>query len=59
MPAVSKSQRRLFAMAEQDPKFAQARGIKMSRQSMHDFASTPESGLPQRVKRHKPSARRP
>jgi hypothetical protein len=50
MPATSKAQRRFLAMAEHDPKFAQAHGIHMTHQQLHDFASTKETKLPEHVK---------
>ncbi len=53
MPATSVRQRRYFAWAEHHPDQAAAegktpggRGKGMSHQQMHDFAATPELGLP-------------
>jgi len=49
MPAVSKSQRRLFAIAEHQPsKLNKANHglLKMSQKQLHDFASTSERNLP-------------
>ena len=51
MPAVSQAQRRLFAIAEHAPeKLRKAnRGLlALSHQQLHDFAATPERGLPRR-----------
>lgn len=51
MPAVSKAQREAMAIAEHAPgKLNKAnRGLlKMSHQQLHDFASTPQAGLPER-----------
>ena len=53
MPATSKAQAALMAIAEHDPDklYAKNKSVaKMSRQQLHDFASTPRAGLPQRVK---------
>lgn len=55
MPAVSEAQRKLVAMAEHNPEkvHAKNRGVLgMSKMQMHDYAMTPEKGLPKRV-RHK------
>lgn len=54
MPAVSKKQRIVMAIAEHHPDelYARNRGLlKMSHQQLHDFASTPEKGLPTRKMR--------
>lgn len=48
MPSVSKAQRRFFGMLEHNPGMAKEKGINMTHQQMHDFASTPESNLPER-----------
>lgn len=48
MPARSIAQRRLFGMLEHNPEMAAARGINMTQKQMHDYAATPESGLPSR-----------
>ena len=45
MPAVSVAQRRYFGMIEHDPSKAKASG--MSHQQLHDFAATPDAGLPE------------
>ena len=50
MPAVSRRQREAIAIAEHHPSklYARNRGLlKMKRKDMHDFASTPEKGLPE------------
>ena len=49
MPALSKKQRRLMAIAEHHPSevYAKNRGVLgMSHQQLHDFAATKEKGLP-------------
>jgi hypothetical protein len=56
MPAVSKSQRRLFAIAEHHPEalYDRNKGLaSMSKSDLHDYATTPEKGLPYR--QHKKS----
>lgn len=54
MPAKSVKQRRFMGMMEHNPQMAKARGINMSKQQMHDFAATPEAGLPMRAKSKDP-----
>lgn len=52
MPAVSVAQRRLIGLAEHHPEKVQAKNrsiLGMSHSDMHDFASTPEAGLPRKV----------
>jgi len=52
MPAVSKNQRIAMAIAEHHPEELNEanKGLaKMSHKDLHDFASTPEKGLPQHV----------
>ena len=54
MPALSVKQRELMAIAEHHPSEVRSenRGVlKMSHQQLHDFASTPERGLPLSVKK--------
>lgn len=54
MPAVSESQRRLFAIAEHHPGELHEKNkrlAKLSHQTLHDFAATPDNGLPTRVAR--------
>lgn len=51
MPALSKSQQSLFAIAEHHPEKLHSanRGLlRLSHQQLHDFASTPRKGLPER-----------
>ena len=51
MPAVSKKQRIAMAIAEHEPSklYSRNKGLaKMSKADLHDFASTPEHGLPLR-----------
>lgn len=51
MPAVSKAQGRFFRWAEHNPAQAKAEGkaTGMTKSQMHDFAVTPEKGLPETV----------
>jgi hypothetical protein len=51
MPAKSKAQRRAMAIAEHNPGMLYKRNAgmkKMMKSDMHDFASTPEKGLPKK-----------
>ncbi len=49
MPATSIAQRRLFAIAEHSPSKLKNKKIlgSMDKEDMHDFAATPEKGLPE------------
>ncbi len=51
MPALSKSQGRFFRWEEHNPEQAKSEGkaTGMSTSQMHDFAVTPEKGLPEKV----------
>ena len=52
MPAVSKAQQELFAIAEHHPEklHKENRGLlKMSHKQLHDFAATKHKGLPSRA----------
>ncbi len=52
MPSESKSQRRAMAIAEHHPDQLYGRNkglLKMSKGQLHDFATTPEKGLPAKV----------
>lgn len=49
MPAKSKSQRRFFGWLKGNPKEAKRRGI--SSQTVDEFASTKEAGLPEKKKK--------
>ena len=54
MPAKSKAQQKLFAIAEHAPEklHAENNGLtKLSHQQLHDFAATPRKGLPSYFKR--------
>jgi hypothetical protein len=54
MPATSKAQQKLFAVAEHAPDKLRSKNrglLQMSKKQLHDFASTKTSGLPQKVKR--------
>jgi hypothetical protein len=49
MPAVSTAQREAMAIAEHHPEELNEKNkglLKMSHKQLHDFASTPEKGLP-------------
>ncbi len=57
MPARSKAQRRLMSIAEHAPDelYKKNKGLlKMSKKQLHDFASTKEKGLPEKVKKKHP-----
>ena len=61
MPAKSKKQRRAMAIAEHHPKelYAKNKGLKkMSKSQLHDYATTPEKGLPTKAKKRKIRIRR-
>jgi hypothetical protein len=52
MPAVSKKQQIAMAIAEHEPNKLYGRNkglLGMSHQQLHDFASTPRSGLPNKI----------
>ena len=52
VPAVSQKQQRAMAIAEHEPGklYAKNKGLLgMSHQQLHDFASTPRTGLPKKV----------
>ena len=52
MPAVSVKQRRAMAIAEHDPSELYASDksmLNMTGKQQHDYAATPEKGLPQSV----------
>ena len=51
MPSESKAQGRFFRWAEHNPGQAKAEGkaTGMTKSQMHDFAVTPEKGLPEKV----------
>lgn len=52
MPAKSVAQREVMAIAEHHPEqlYEKNKGLlKMSHKQLHDFASTPEKGLPHRL----------
>lgn len=53
MPAESKAQQALFAIAEHHPEKlnspAKQRLAKLPRKTLHEFAATPTKGLPKRV----------
>ena len=53
MPAVSIAQRKAMAIAEHEPGKLKKRNrglLGMSHDQLHDFASTPEKGLPEKKK---------
>jgi len=54
MPAKSKKMRKLMGLAEHHPEKVYARNkgvLSMSREQLHDFASTKEKGLPTKKKK--------
>jgi hypothetical protein len=54
MPAVSRAQQQAMAIAEHDPKKLYKKNrslLRMTNSQLHDFASTPEKGLPERKKK--------
>jgi len=56
MPAKSKNQRIAMAIAEHHPEKLNKKNkgmAKMSKKQLHDFAETPEKGLPKKVKQEK------
>ena len=56
MPATSVAQRKLFAIAEHNPSMLHKRNrglANLQHKTLHDFASTPEKGLPQHKKKKK------
>ena len=56
MPAKSKSQRRLMAIAEHSPSKVRGKNrgvLKMSKKQLRDYASTSEKGLPKKVRKKK------
>lgn len=58
MPAVSKDQRIAMAIAQHEPKKLYARNkamLGMTKEQLHDFASTKQKGLPQKVRKRKGS----
>ncbi|HXE55054.1 MAG TPA: hypothetical protein VN541_18675 [Tepidisphaeraceae bacterium] len=51
MPAVSKAQQRVMAIAEHDPRALYRKDrslLRLSHQQLHDFAATPSRALPER-----------
>lgn len=53
MPAVSQAQQRAMAIAEHAPEKLKKKNkglLRMSHEQLHEFASTPRKGLPQKVK---------
>ena len=58
MPAVSKNQRIAMAIAEHHPEELNEKNkglADMTHKQLHDFASTPEKGLPKHVHNSVPS----
>jgi hypothetical protein len=54
MPATSKDQRTVMAIAEHAPEKLYKRNqglLKMSKSQLHDFAATKSAGLPKKAKR--------
>lgn len=53
MPALSKSQQKLFGLAEHNPGalYSKDRGLaSLPKKTLHDFAATKRKGLPERKK---------
>jgi hypothetical protein len=63
VPSLSKKQRKAAAIAEHHPdqlNDANKGMLSMSKGQLHDFASTPEEGLPEKKsKAHAPKRKRP
>lgn len=60
MPAESKKQRKLAAMAEHNPSAIRSENrsiLSMKKSDLHDYASTKEKGLPERKKKRKRPSR--
>lgn len=56
MPAKSKAQQELMAIAEHNPKKVNKKNrgvLKMSKTQLRDFAKTKRKGLPKKVKKKK------
>lgn len=56
MPATSRAQRRLFAIAEYHPDELNAKNKSLAslpRKTLHEFSSTPDKGLPYRARPHR------
>ena len=56
MPARSKAQRRLMALAKHSPSKVRGKNkgvLKMSKKQLHDYASTKEKKLPNKVRKKK------
>lgn len=56
MPALSKAQRRLMAIAKHHPEKVYARNrsiLKMTGRQLHEFAKTKEKGLPYHKRKKK------
>ena len=54
MPAVSKAQQSLMAVAEHAPEKLKAKNrgvLRMTMKQLHDFAATSRKGLPKKVKK--------
>lgn len=54
MPVKSRAQRELMAIAEHHPEKVSKKNrsiLKMSKSDLHDFASTPEKGLPKKKRK--------
>jgi len=53
MPATSKSQQKLFAIAEHDPGKLRKKNkslAKLSKKTLHEFAATPSKSLPEHAR---------
>jgi hypothetical protein len=62
MPAVSKNQQIAMAIAEHNPSALNEKNkglLAMSKEQLHDFASTPRKNLPEQADRKKINERMP
>lgn len=60
MPAKSKAQQKLFAIADHDPSALKSKNkslAKLSKKTLHEFAATPSKSLPEHTKSQKTRAR--
>lgn len=50
MPAKSRAQQQFFAICEHSPQHAKGKCPKMTKAKMHEFAATPTTNLPKKLK---------
>lgn len=58
MAAKSIAQRQFMAICEHDPQHAKGKCPDMTKEQLHEYASTPEKGLPKKVSQKKKSTHR-